>query len=213
MLMKLSEVMQSILSIPNRKATDVPTREGTLLYPLYLPGTNTQEFNDFLLWLYRAEWDALGGDREKERICTHHLKLSDIFAIPDWVRPAVKKILSDNLSRLTDDDLRAIGWKVYSMLVKAKEIQDAETRRIAFVPPTMAKDPSWECQNHASCLSVWPKVWFEKIGRELLHPDIPMRLTDIAAMVGNEETLRHPRLCEPCRSDMAVQCANMMMAD
>jgi hypothetical protein len=54
MLMKLSEVMRVILTIPDGKAHDDPTREGSRLYPLFLPGTNAEEFNDFLQWLYRA---------------------------------------------------------------------------------------------------------------------------------------------------------------
>jgi hypothetical protein len=54
MLIKLSEVMRSILSIPDSKTSNDPTREGTFDYPLYLPGTSTREFKDFLQWLHRA---------------------------------------------------------------------------------------------------------------------------------------------------------------
>ncbi|KAJ6530281.1 hypothetical protein B0H19DRAFT_1082669 [Mycena capillaripes] len=259
MLMKLSDVMRSILSIPDNKALDDPTREGTSLYPLYLPGTNAEEFNDFLLWLYRAyvvlcgvtayadwensEWNSFSADPDRERIFAHLLKLSDMwdikagktyaiamlermclvpsrrlqlagrFGIAHWVQPAVKTILEDRLTCLTENDLCCIAWKVYSLLVKAQEIQDAEIRRMAFVPPEMASDPSWECQSHTTCLSVWPKVWFIKVGRELLHPDVPMRLVDFASMVTKEDTLMHPRLSESCRRDMATQCANMTLPD
>ncbi|KAK7001977.1 hypothetical protein R3P38DRAFT_3215709 [Favolaschia claudopus] len=52
MLTKLSKVTEEILTIPDNKQSDDPNREGTLLYPLFIPGTNAQEFNDFLFWLY-----------------------------------------------------------------------------------------------------------------------------------------------------------------
>ena len=45
--------MHSILAIPDGKAHSDPIREGTVEYPLYLPGAHTQEFNDFLLCMYR----------------------------------------------------------------------------------------------------------------------------------------------------------------
>ncbi|KAJ7023807.1 hypothetical protein C8F04DRAFT_1193114 [Mycena alexandri] len=246
MLTRLSEVMGSILTIPESggKAPDDPTREGTEHYPLLLPGTCVEEFDDFLHWLYRTEWEPLGrNDIEKERICTHLLKLSDMwqirpgktyaisvlenmdlpasrrlelagrFTIADWVKPAVKKILNKNLGSLTDHDIRAMGWKVYSILVKAKEMLDAETRRTAFVPPAMTKDPAWECKEHSSCLSVWPKLWFDKIGRELLHADRPIQLNEIAGKVLKDDTLKHARLSESCRIDMVNQCFDMTFAD
>ncbi|KAJ7717147.1 hypothetical protein B0H16DRAFT_1898058 [Mycena metata] len=226
MLMRLSEVMGSILTIPESsgKAPDDPTREGTEHYPLLLPGTCVEEFDDFLQWLYRTEWEPLGhNDNEKGRICTHLLKLSDMwqikpgktyaisvlenmalpasrrlelagmFTIADWVRPAVKNILNKKLSSLTDLDIRAMGWKVYSILVKAKEALDAEARRVAFVPPSMAKDPA--------------------IGRELLHADRPMHLNEIAGKVLREDTLKHTRLSESCRVDIVNHCIDMTFAD
>jgi hypothetical protein len=54
MLEKLSTVMSLILSIPDGKEANDPTREGTLEYPLLIPGTTIVEFDDFLQWLYRA---------------------------------------------------------------------------------------------------------------------------------------------------------------
>ncbi|KAJ6470481.1 hypothetical protein C8R45DRAFT_1078494 [Mycena sanguinolenta] len=208
--MTLSDVMRSILAIPDGKAHDDPMREGTVDYPLYLPGTNTQEFNDFLLWMYRNAWEPLGGsDSERERICTNLLKLSHLweiegakahavaaleqmnlapshrlalarqFTISAWVKPAVTEILDSKLRNLTDSDVLSIGWKEYSILAKAKEILEEETRRTAFVPPPMDKDPSWECKTHSSCLLVWPKLWFDRIGRELLHANTPLKLKHI----------------------------------
>ncbi|KAJ7344071.1 hypothetical protein DFH08DRAFT_962213 [Mycena albidolilacea] len=68
--------MDSIFSIPDGKAVGDSTREGEEMYPLYIPDTTVGEFDDFLQWLYRAQWVALGSDvAVLERICTHLLKL------------------------------------------------------------------------------------------------------------------------------------------
>ncbi|KAJ7146578.1 hypothetical protein C8R44DRAFT_600290, partial [Mycena epipterygia] len=180
MLENLSGIMKSLLSIPDGKDSQDPTREGTELYPLFVPDTSVVEFDDFLQWIYRA------------------------FTITDWVEPAVREILDDPLTKLTDDDLKSIGLKVYSMLVKAKELLDVETRRTALVPPPMGKDPAWECQDHASCLSVWPKIWFERIGKKLLHATTPLKLSEIHIEVSKEETLMYPGLSDHCRFDMYI---------
>jgi hypothetical protein len=190
-----------------------------------------------------SEWESLGSDADKERVCTNLLKLSDMwqiiagrlyaisvletmdlppsrrldlagkFTITHWVEPAVRKILNGKLVHLSDGDVCAMGWKVYSILAKAFEKLEEETRRTAFVPPMMGKDPSYECKNHSSCLSVWPKLWFDKIGRNLLHAIAPIRLNEIHAKVANDETFRHSGLSEPCRVDMVSYCANLGFAD
>ncbi|KAJ7458754.1 hypothetical protein B0H11DRAFT_2286546 [Mycena galericulata] len=241
MFEQLSGMMQSILSIPDGKPADDPTREGTEKYPLLLPGITGLEFNDFLLWLYRIGWEPMADPEERERIFTHLLKLSDLweikagkahaienletlvlppsrrlelagkFAIPSWVEPAVRDILNQKLTNLTDTDICAMGWKVYSMLVNAKEMLETETRRTALVAPLMEKDPSWECKNHSSCLSVWPKVWFERIGKKLLHTITPLKLSEIRAEVGKEDTLRHPGLADACQADMVWQIVTVIV--
>lgn len=172
--------------------------------------------------------------QERERICTHLLKFADKweieaakmyaisalkhmalspsrrlhlagrFTITEWIEPAVRDILDNPLTKLTDDDLKAIGLKVFSMLVKAKELLDVETRRTALVPPAMGKDPAWECQDHASCLAVWPKIWFERIGKKLLHATTPLKLSQIRAEVSKYETLMYPGLSDHCRFDMYI---------
>ncbi|KAF8145502.1 hypothetical protein K438DRAFT_1991792 [Mycena galopus ATCC 62051] len=243
LLTKLSSIMNSILTIPDGKAPDDPTREGTLMYPLFLPGTKAEEFNDFLFWIYRTEWESLDSQNERERICTHLLKLSHLwdiavgksyaisvletmnlspirrlelagmFTITDWVQPAVASIINNKLRNLTDDDVRAIGWKVYSILAKAKEKLEEETRRTAFVPPRMAVDPSWECTTHASCLAIWPKLWVDRIGRSLLHADAPMKLHEIRGKVLKDETFKHAQLSKSCRCDIVLICTGITFAE
>ncbi|KAK7015429.1 hypothetical protein R3P38DRAFT_2786908 [Favolaschia claudopus] len=93
MLQKLSEIFNSLITIPDGKKKDDPTREGTEAYPgpLFLPGTTVSEFDDLLQWIYRAEWQALGNDNiERERICTHLMKLAHKWEIPVATDYAVK---------------------------------------------------------------------------------------------------------------------------
>ncbi|KAJ7843028.1 hypothetical protein B0H13DRAFT_2364926 [Mycena leptocephala] len=79
-LVKVSEVMEAILAIPDGKTADDPDREGTEKLPLFLDGINRQEFNDFLGgYLYRLEWTV--EDDEKERVYATLLKLSDLWII------------------------------------------------------------------------------------------------------------------------------------
>ncbi|KAJ7707182.1 hypothetical protein B0H16DRAFT_1481646 [Mycena metata] len=82
MLKTLSSVIGDILTIPDGKEKNDPTREGTLRFPLWLPGTNASEFEDFLRWLYRAAWEGFGDNlEERHRIFTHLLKLADMWQI------------------------------------------------------------------------------------------------------------------------------------
>ncbi|KAJ7749554.1 hypothetical protein DFH07DRAFT_961690 [Mycena maculata] len=235
--LELSEGMKSILTIPDGKEPGDPTREGTEHYPLFIPQTSVAKFDDFLRWIYRAEWEPLGADdHEREHICTHLLELSDLweieaakryailalqymplipslrrlqlarmFTINDWVEPAVKKIFDDGLTTLTDNDLTAMGLKVYSIFVKAQAQMEIETRRTAFVGPVMDKDSAWQCPNHASCIAVWPKLWFDKIGKKLLHTTNPIKLSEIQAEAEKDETFVHPGLSNPCRLDMVLR--------
>ncbi|KAJ7779770.1 hypothetical protein B0H16DRAFT_1711022 [Mycena metata] len=206
MLKALSNVIGDILTIPDGKEKNDPTREGTLHFPLSLPGTNASEFEDFLCWF---AWEGFGDNlEERHRIFTHLLKayaidslkalplaasrrlqLAGQFTIVSWVEPAVKHILERKLSALTLEDLAVLGLRVYSML----------TRRTALVPPQVPNDPSWQCQKHSSCLAAWPKVWFEKFGRRLLHPEKPIHLKDVKI---EALSIRNSTLSERCALDM-----------
>ncbi|KAJ7716600.1 hypothetical protein B0H16DRAFT_1741127 [Mycena metata] len=230
MLKTLSNVIGDILTIPDGKEKNDPAREGTLRFPLWLPGTNASEFEDFLRWLYRAAWEDFGDNfEERHRIFTHLLKLADMwqikaartyaidslkalpltasrrlqlagqFTIVSWVEPAVKHILESKLSALTLEDLAALGLRVYGILVKAQELIEVETRWTALVPPQMPNDPSWQCQKHLSCLAAWPKIWFEKIGKWLLHPEKPIHLRDVKI---EALSIRNSTLSDRCALDM-----------
>ncbi|KAJ6481609.1 hypothetical protein DFH09DRAFT_1213599 [Mycena vulgaris] len=56
---------------------------------------------------------------------------------------------------------------------------EIEMRRTGNVEPALATDPDWKCQTHAMCAAVWKQLWWDKIGRKLLHPDRPIKTTAI----------------------------------
>jgi hypothetical protein len=181
-------------------------------------------------------------DLERERICTNLLKLADKweievakkyaiaflekmvlppsrrlklagqFTITHWVEPAVRQIFDKRITALTNFDVADMGCSVYMLLVKTQELLDIETRRTAFVPPEMTKDASYECKNHSSCLRVWPKIWFDRIGRSLLHPDRPIMLKDIHTEVHKDATFQNSDLSEACRFDMIVVVSSIKFA-
>ncbi|KAJ7732234.1 hypothetical protein DFH07DRAFT_686055, partial [Mycena maculata] len=150
-LIRLSDVMNDIFGIPDGKLATDPLREGSELYPLYLEGVEKQEWEDFLAWVYRAEFVPVKSDVHRERLYLSLLKLSArweissgvayaidaleklnlpavrqlelarMYTLGDWVQPAVKVILASPLSKLGDGELSQLGLKVYSLLVRAKE--------------------------------------------------------------------------------------------
>ncbi|KAK7029285.1 hypothetical protein R3P38DRAFT_2775847 [Favolaschia claudopus] len=150
MLQKLSEIFNSLITIPDGKEKNDPTREGTEAYPLFLPGTTVSEFDDLLQWIYRAEWQALGNDDiERERICTHLMKLAHKWEIPvatdyavkvldgiplppsrriqlggrfsinKWINSGVADIFTSRVTQLQEVDVQAMGWPVYMILAAA----------------------------------------------------------------------------------------------
>ncbi|KAJ7872821.1 hypothetical protein B0H14DRAFT_3438659 [Mycena olivaceomarginata] len=208
-LLQISEVMNAIFTIPDGKALDDPTREGTEQLPVLLSGITTEEFDDFLGGFVYPMQRSNISDENKERVFTNLLKLSDLYiieagkahakknlddiylsparrlelacryGIDDWVEPAVKWILNHPFKDLTPDDLSRIGLQVFAILVKGKEHMDVEIKRTASIAPAMIEDPSWECQNHKSCAKVWKRSWRDHIGRRLLHPTFPIRPQEI----------------------------------
>ncbi|KAJ7137895.1 hypothetical protein C8R44DRAFT_728089 [Mycena epipterygia] len=222
-------MMEAILSIPDGKTTDDPSREGTEKYPLHIEGVTREEFDDLLGgFLYHPEYKIIA-DTDKERVYTNLLKLSDKFimkagkryaiknlediylpparrlelagkfGIPQWVEPAVKYILNHKLTELTAEDLALIGLGVYAILVKGKEFMDVEIRRTASRAPSMIQDPSWNCPDHKSCDTTWKRLWRKEIGWKLLHPTFPMKPDEILWTV---QKFRDAGLYEKCRDDV-----------
>ncbi|KAJ7140651.1 hypothetical protein C8R44DRAFT_866357 [Mycena epipterygia] len=209
--MKSSEIMEAILSIPDDKTTDDPSREGSEKYPLYIEGVMREEFDDLLGgFLYHLEYEIIA-DADKERVYTNLLKQSDKFimnagkkyaiknlediylppacrlkpagkfGIPQWVEPTVKYILNHKLTELTAEDLALIGLGTHSK-----------------PSPPMIQDPSWDCPDHKSCDTTWKRLWRKEIGWKLLHPIFPMKPDEILWTV---QKFRDAGLYEKCRDD------------
>ncbi|KAJ7016858.1 hypothetical protein C8F04DRAFT_1340206 [Mycena alexandri] len=238
LLIKGSEAMDAVFTIPDGKASDDPNREGTELYPLYLEGIKKQEFDDFLGgFLYRVEYKPIP-EADKERVFTNLLKLSDKwivdpgkvyaiqnletillspsrrlelagqFNISQWVHLAVKTILDHKLTELTPEDLARIGLDVFVILVKAKDYMDIEVKRTASKAPTMTADPSWGCADHKSCIRVWKRLWRDQIGWQLLHPKFPMRTDEI---LWAAQKFEHPGLSKKCLDDVCREIQNNVL--
>ncbi|KAK6987973.1 hypothetical protein R3P38DRAFT_2805222 [Favolaschia claudopus] len=63
----------------------------------------------------------------------------------------------------------------------------------------MSTDPDWQCTTHSACIATWKRLWWDKIGRQLLCPERALKTKDIQAEV---EKLTHKDLHEGCRLDM-----------
>ncbi|KAF8209155.1 hypothetical protein K438DRAFT_1518217, partial [Mycena galopus ATCC 62051] len=157
---KLSPIIAQILAIPNGKEAGDPTQEGTEGFPLHFAGLKVQEFEDFLFWMYKSEWKPITDVEIKERVFINLLKLSSMWEM--------------ELSDLDDLDITRIDVKTYSIIAKGMAQMDIEMRRTANVEPPMTTDANWECKKHSACIATWKRLWWDKIGRKLLHPDRPM---------------------------------------
>lgn len=177
-----------------------------------------------------SEWVPVNGDEDKERLYLSLLRLSarwDIpsgvsyaitalhglllpaprrleiarmYSIPDWVRPAVRRLLACPLGDLTDAEMNQIGIKVYSLLVQGRERMEAEMRWVAQVPPEMVKDHSWRCTDNKVCASAFKDFWWNKIGRKLLHPSVPSDYTQIPDLI--QKTSNWNGLHPECKLEM-----------
>ncbi|KAJ7158388.1 hypothetical protein C8R43DRAFT_1124984 [Mycena crocata] len=240
-LTKASPNMASILCIPDGKDISDETREGTEQFPLHVPGLIIQEFEDFLLWLYRVEWNPMTDPVEKERVFSSLLKVSNLweidvgkvyattnletmnlppsrrlelarqYGIPGWVEGAVRDIFKTKLSMLSAVDLERITLKGYCILVQGMERMETEIRRTANVEPLMLADPDWRCKKHTVCAAAWKRMWWDRIGRKLLHPDTPIKTHEIITEV---KKFAHKDLDETCKDDMVREIeANIVFVD
>ncbi|KAF8880145.1 hypothetical protein BD779DRAFT_1423961, partial [Infundibulicybe gibba] len=129
--------------------------EGTEDHPVILEQVTKQEFNDFLVWVYKINW-APPPYEEHVLVNTlklaqrwqiegatsfsiHHLKelnlspsrrleLSRMYSLYDWVEPALRTIVVERLSSLSEEDVKRIGFHVYTVIARAKEMMEYERK-------------------------------------------------------------------------------------
>ncbi|KAJ7202110.1 hypothetical protein GGX14DRAFT_399681 [Mycena pura] len=224
---QLSPVLSEILSIPAQLAVG-QLQEGTEAWPLFLAGFTIQEFDDFMAYLSPPGWKVTDAS-EQERMFTgllkiadrwqisdarayaitqlhlmpllpsHRLELARMFTILEWVEPAVRTIFDGKLADLTSDDLDRIGYWVFVLLVKGKECMATELQRTASVAPKI-DDHDWSCKKPDACAETFKRLWWEKVGRRLLHPVVPMKTFAIRWEV---RTWKH--------ADLNVACCDHMV--
>jgi hypothetical protein len=80
----------------------------------------------------------------------------------------------------TDEHLEQMGFRIYSILTKAKEALESERKLLAAVPPKISEkdneNQSW-CESHNQCVKIWDEVWFKVVARALLHPKTPLQFS------------------------------------
>ncbi|KAJ7637446.1 hypothetical protein B0H17DRAFT_1217102 [Mycena rosella] len=127
------------------------------------------------------------------------LELAAKFSLYEWVEPAVTEIFEKPLGSLSAADIECIGIKAYAIMVRGEECMEREIFCTANIEPVLATDPSWKCEKHKVCIAVWCQAWWDKIGRNLLHPDHPIKMKDILA---EEKKMATKDMDERCHKDV-----------
>ncbi|KAJ7199376.1 hypothetical protein GGX14DRAFT_332003, partial [Mycena pura] len=169
---RLSPVVQGIFEIPDSAAGP---KQGSEENPIILQFFTTTVFEDFLAWIYRAEWQPLeDADVEvKERMLVNLLHVARLWEI------------SEALDWINDTDLNRLGVKVYSIIARAKEVLWNEMRLACRVPPELDENPPWvsDEHDHRVCVEVFKEIWWTKIAKKVLDPVKPLHFYEIAAEV------------------------------
>ena len=150
------------------------------------------------------------------------IQLALQYNLTDFVKPAVTKLfkpipidpttfnpeqVAENaqakrgfapLRNLTPLSRAQLGFEAYAILAQAREAIEHETRLIAACAPPIAIDPSWECMNHTLCTKIWKEVWWNIIGRALLHPMRPTLLSDLIDLLSDT---KFPGMADCCKND------------
>ncbi|KAH7903830.1 hypothetical protein BJ138DRAFT_1189012 [Hygrophoropsis aurantiaca] len=185
--------------------------------------------DDLLDWIYKIDWHPMAKPSYPERFLVNilmlstmwdipsgrqfaiacldilnlhparQIELSRMFGIDEWVSTAFEDLIKLDLTTLSEDQERMIGFKTYIILAKAKEFVEHERKLIASIPPPMAFVQSFECEHHDDCRTAWKELWWKKVARSLLHPRAPMVLETGVTYV---EQLEFEGMSACCKADM-----------
>jgi hypothetical protein len=116
---------------------------------------------------------------------TRRLELARLYSIPQWIAPAIREIMPLSLASTTDTEAAQMGFKVYTIIARAKEVMERERRALAAYPPSLLVSPSFSCSSrlHSQCKEAWSGFWWKKVARAILHPMNPLPLTQILQLV------------------------------
>ncbi|KIM34973.1 hypothetical protein M413DRAFT_49537, partial [Hebeloma cylindrosporum] len=152
-----SEPLSTIFAIPASTS-----EEGTESNPIVLEGISAEDFSNFIRWVYHIDWNPV---TVSEAVYLGIINVCQLYFIESGMKFAVH------------------GLQAYAILAQAREAIDHEVRLIAACTPPFVSDPSWKCTNHALCTKAWKDVWWNIIGRALLHPMRPTHLSDLMDLI------------------------------
>ncbi|KAJ8580264.1 hypothetical protein M405DRAFT_71097 [Rhizopogon salebrosus TDB-379] len=196
-----SPALEQILALPSGYDTD-----GTEHHPIILPQITEQDFTYFLNWVYHVSshppppeeqflvailrvshlWMinnsiefAVDGLGHLGLVPARRLELARLYAIPQWIAPAIREMISLPLTGITDMEATQMGFKVYTIIARAKEVMERERRTLAAYPPSLHILPSSTCsiRLHNRCKEAWSAFWWKRVARAILHPTSPLSLT------------------------------------
>jgi hypothetical protein len=161
-----------------------------VLQQLNFSSTQIQLFVTILkishLWMISNSINfAIGGLENLTLQPTHRLELARLYSIPQWIAPAICKIILLSLVNITDTEAAQMGFKVYTIIARAKEVIEQEHRALAAYPPSLLIAPSFSCSvcSHSRCKEAWSGSWWKKVAHAILHPMNPLPLTQVLQLI------------------------------
>ncbi|KLO16316.1 hypothetical protein SCHPADRAFT_995145 [Schizopora paradoxa] len=178
---------------------------------IYLRDDNTQEpiqFASSLLKLstkYMADKARLHAIKllESHPCLTPVLKLSLAckYAVTEWIRDSVFDILRLPLGSLTCEDATILGFRVYIVLMTAREKVSLHRLDMAFATPEIVHfDGHFGSSSEGLCKTSWENAWWNAFSKRLLFPDKPLFGLDA------RETLRR---MQP--TDVHAECLSLTL--
>jgi hypothetical protein len=137
------------------------------------------------------------------------LQLAAQYHIQQWVAPAITALMNVSVTVASfGDDANHLGFRVYTIIVKAKEMLEKERKLIAAYPPPLHSDTlheaerSWLCKNHTLCRRAWKEVWWSVVAKDILHPTKPLPLRDgITLLLATP----FPGMLDECKGDQILK--------
>ncbi|KAJ7725498.1 hypothetical protein B0H16DRAFT_1736161 [Mycena metata] len=208
--------------------------EGTEKRPIVIPGVTVRQMDDFLSYFFRSAeqlsperteevamnlltvgslWD-IDEARAHGKSLLEGLPLSNVrilklvqqFGIHEWVAKPVKELIP-LAGKLDGWDTLSLGPTTLCILYTAKSLIDRERLSVAYSPPKLPESDKLDygtCWNDKSWEQVWKENWWPLVGRKILHPDKPMKLSELAHHVRN---LSLPGMTFKCHEDAVTALA------
>ncbi|KAG1751725.1 hypothetical protein EDB19DRAFT_1824639 [Suillus lakei] len=201
-----SPALEAILAMPSGYDTD-----GTEQLPIVLHQIS-EDFTYFLNWVYHIS--SVPPPPDEQLLVTilkvshlwmisnsikftidrlenltlqpnHRLELARLYSIPQWITPAIHQMILMSLVNTTDTEAAQMGFKVYTIIARAKEVIEREHQALAAYPPSLLVSPSFSCAAHLhrQCKEAWSGFWWKKVAHAILHTTNPLPLTQTLQLI------------------------------